>query len=62
MRKHVMPADAGAAIPDPSRGRDLPSEGAEVEWSAYWAGLAMRGDVIVSEIEEPGGGEPSGQE
>lgn len=50
MRKHVTPALAGAAIPDPAHGRDLLPEGGEVEWSAYWAGLAERGDVTVREI------------
>lgn len=49
MRKHVTPADPAATIPDPARGRDLPPDGDEVEWSAHWALLAGRGDVIVRE-------------
>ncbi|HYD05900.1 MAG TPA: DUF2635 domain-containing protein [Reyranella sp.] len=53
MRKHVKPADHGAAIPDPAHGSDLPQDGLVVEWSAYWARLEMRGDVIVSEAETP---------
>ena len=54
MRKHVAPAHEGASIPDPARGRDLPAEGIAVDWTAYWAGLALRGDIVVSEIaDEP---------
>jgi hypothetical protein len=48
MRKHVTPADPAASIPDPERGRDLPAEGATVVWGPYWAGLELRGDVVVS--------------
>jgi hypothetical protein len=50
MRKFVKPADRGASIPSPAHGRDLPQDGLEVEWSAYWARLEMRGDIVVSEI------------
>ncbi|MCJ2108031.1 DUF2635 domain-containing protein [Methylobacterium sp. E-041] len=54
MRKHVAPAHEGASIPDPARGRDLPREGIAVAWTAYWAGLQLRGDVVVTEIvDEP---------
>jgi hypothetical protein len=52
MRKHVTPADPAASIPDPAHGRDLPPEGAEVDWDAYWAGLQLRGDITVTEIAE----------
>jgi len=52
MRKHVTPADPAAAIPDPARGRDLPPEGAEVDWNAYWAGLAQRGDITVADVKD----------
>lgn len=57
MHKHVRPAEAGAAIPDPAHRRDLPQEGIVVEWSPHWALLALRGDVIVSECDEAGGDE-----
>jgi len=49
-RKFVKPAHKGASIPDPDRGRNLPPGGDEVEWSAHWALLAERGDVIVREV------------
>ena len=52
MRKYVRPADPKATILDPAHGRDLPPGGIAVEWSAYWARLLLRGDVIV---EEAGG-------
>lgn len=52
MRVHVRPAHPEASIPDPERGRDLVPEGLEVEWSAHWANLARRGDVIVGEAPE----------
>jgi hypothetical protein len=59
MRVHVKPAIAGATIPDPSRGRDLPPDGAEVEWTAYWAGMEMRGDVIVEDVQAEPEPDPS---
>uniref|UniRef100_UPI000A98F7D8 hypothetical protein n=1 Tax=Methylobacterium sp. CCH5-D2 TaxID=1768765 RepID=UPI000A98F7D8 len=49
-RKHVTPADPAATIPDPSRGRPLPPEGLAVTWGPYWAGLAARGEITVSEL------------
>jgi len=52
MRKHVAPADPAATIPDPSRGRPLPPEGLPVTWGPYWAGLAARAEIVVSEISE----------
>lgn len=52
MRKHVKPAHSRAAIPDPVRGGDLPSEGLTVEWSVHWARLAQRGDIIVKDVAE----------
>jgi len=51
-RKFVKPARKGASIPDPDRGRDLPWEGMEVEWSAYWAGLLERGDITIKDVED----------
>lgn len=50
-RKFIKPSRKGASIPDPDRGRDLPWEGLEVDWSPYWAGLAERGDITAKEIE-----------
>ncbi|WP_375455718.1 hypothetical protein [uncultured Methylobacterium sp.] len=62
-RVHVTPADATATIPDPTRGRDLPADGAAVAWSAYWASLERRGDVTVSELapepSDPGADVPA---
>lgn len=52
MRKHVAPADPAATIPDPSRSRPLPPEGLPVTWGPYWAGLAARAEIVVSEISE----------
>lgn len=49
-RCHVRPAIAGAAIPDPERGRDLPAGGIEVDWSPYWARLAASGDVVATSV------------
>lgn len=49
MRKHVAPADPSATVPDPERGRALPPEGLPVDWSPYWAGLALRGDIVVTD-------------
>ncbi len=51
MRKHVRPANKAATIPNPDGG-DLPPEGMDVEWTAYWAGLQSRGDVVVKDVEE----------
>lgn len=50
MRKHVTPSDPLASIPDPSRGRMLPTDGAPVEWSPYWAGMEARREVAVADI------------
>jgi hypothetical protein len=50
-RKFIKPARKGASIPDPERGRDLPWEGLEVDWSPYWAGFLDRGDITVTEAE-----------
>ncbi|WP_201829578.1 DUF2635 domain-containing protein [Microvirga zambiensis] len=50
-RKFIKPARKGASIPDPDRGRDLPWEGIEVDWSPYWAGLLERSDITVKEVE-----------
>lgn len=50
MRRYVIPADPAATILDPLRGRPVPADGLEVDWNPYWAGLEMRGDVIVSEL------------
>jgi hypothetical protein len=50
-RKFIKPARKGASIPDPDRGRDLPWEGIEVDWSPYWAGLLERGDITVKDVE-----------
>ncbi|WP_457091393.1 DUF2635 domain-containing protein [Microvirga sp. P5_D2] len=50
-RKFIKPARKGASIPDPDRGRDLPWEGIEVDWSPYWVGLLERGDITVKEVE-----------
>lgn len=50
-RKFIKPARKGASIPDPGRGRDLPWEGIEVDWSPYWAGLLERGDITVKNAE-----------
>ena len=52
MRKHVKPAHPQAAIPDPTRGGDLPPEGRVVEWSVHWARLAQRDDIIVKDVDE----------
>lgn len=55
MQKHVTPADARASIPDPVRGDMLPAEGRSVAWTPYWAGMAARDEVRVSEplVDEP---------
>lgn len=52
-RKFVRPSIEGAAIPDPDRARDLPLSGQEVEWTPYWAAVAERGDITVSDLEQP---------
>ena len=52
MRKHVMPADAGASIPNPERGRPLPPEGETVGWTPYWAQLQARRDIVASDMPE----------
>ncbi|GJD51089.1 hypothetical protein OPKNFCMD_3840 [Methylobacterium crusticola] len=53
MDTHVTPALPTAQIPDPSRGRMLPPEGAPVAWNAYWAGMARRGEVTVRPLDLP---------
>lgn len=60
-RRHVTPADPAATIPDPSRGRPLPPDGAAVAWGPYWALLAARGDVTVRPLapEPPEPAEPA---
>lgn len=52
MRRHVTPAEPAAAIPDPERGDNLPADGRPVTWNAYWAGLALRGDITFEDIED----------
>lgn len=53
MRKHVKPADPKATIPDPERRGDLPAAGRVVTWSAHWARLAAREDIVVSDPPAP---------
>lgn len=53
IRKFVKPAQAGASIPDPARGRDLPQDGQPVAWNAHWARLERRGDIEVTDPPEP---------
>ncbi|MEE7460684.1 hypothetical protein MFUR16E_04720 [Methylobacterium fujisawaense] len=60
MRKHVKPADPGAVIQDLERGKRLPPEGASVAWTAYYAKLVARGDIIV--VEPADAGEPAAPE
>jgi hypothetical protein len=50
-RKFIKPARKGASIPDPDRGRDLPWDGIEVDWSPYWAGFLERGDISVKDVD-----------
>jgi hypothetical protein len=61
-RKFIKPARKGASIPDPDRGRDLPWEGLEVDWSPYWAGLFERGDITVKEVESETPAEPASKQ
>ena len=48
-RRTVKPAHPEATIPDPDHRLKLPTDGLEVVWSAYWARLLRRGDVVVVE-------------
>ncbi len=60
MRKHVAPVLAQASIPDPERGGFLPPEGREVAWTPYWAGMAAREEITVTEVpDEPAAGSES---
>lgn len=51
-RRHVAPVDPAATIPDHERGGTLPAAGLPVTWSAYWALLEQRGEIIVTDIAE----------
>ncbi|MGU3665809.1 hypothetical protein ACLBX9_16645 [Methylobacterium sp. A49B] len=52
MLKHVAPIDPRASIPDPERGQFLPPEGRTVPWTPYWAGMAMREEITVSDAQD----------
>lgn len=52
MRRHVAPALPTASIPDPERGDFLPPEGRVVSWTAHWAGMSLREEIIVSAVPE----------
>lgn len=51
-RRHVAPVDPSATIPDHERGGSLPPAGLPVTWSAYWALLEQRGEIVVTNITE----------
>lgn len=54
MLKHVAPVDPKASIPDPDHHGFLPAQGRAVSWNAHWAGLAARGEIVVTDaVDEP---------
>lgn len=59
MKKYVSPAVAGAKIPDPVMGDDLPAEGRTVDWSPHWQRYADLGEINVIDVApQPGAGTP----
>lgn len=59
MLKHVAPVDPKASIPDPDHYGFLPAEGRTVAWNAYWAGLAAREEIAVTDARDEAADEPA---
>ncbi|WP_445157405.1 DUF2635 domain-containing protein [Halomonas sp. E14] len=45
-KRFIKPAREGLVVRQPLNGRPLPAEGAEVDWSGYWARRMADGSVV----------------